>query len=373
MELNTTSAGQLPNTTTANPDTYAPIYALKILEVVYLSFITVIGTIGNLLVIFSIIYAKRVHKSGNLFIINLAVADLIVTGFYLPTVIANVIAGGNALPNAACQVAAYLITVSCVCSVSNLTCIAINRYLVIVHPCWYEAHYTKRKTFLAVLLVWIWSNFLTSPTLFGWSGLGYDPKMVGCAWDDQAAISYNATFMTLAVFAPLITICICYGRLYRCVRNRGRWIRSFAVSPSNVLRQAKERRSLQKEINLLKTLATALAFFILCWMPYAFSVTFDPKGIPHKSKQIVAWFGLSNSAVNFIVYGVMNTTYRKGYKNLLRLLCCCKKPTLSRLPSVFRHYNESRNNNEHASPHRANNSLPVGESNSNIHQYKGVS
>ena len=52
--------------------------AKEIVEVVFLFIATLVGTSGNLLVIFSIIYDKRVHRHGNVFIINLAVADLIV-------------------------------------------------------------------------------------------------------------------------------------------------------------------------------------------------------------------------------------------------------------------------------------------------------
>lgn len=74
-----TNAMVLMNLTTQRPDGYYPTESVRIFEICYLSFLTVVGTVGNLLVIFSIIYAKRVHKSGNLFIINLAFADLIVS------------------------------------------------------------------------------------------------------------------------------------------------------------------------------------------------------------------------------------------------------------------------------------------------------
>ena len=51
-----------------------------------------------------------------------------VTGLYLPTTIANVIVTTNALTEKGCQALAYLATVSCACSASNLACIAFNRW-----------------------------------------------------------------------------------------------------------------------------------------------------------------------------------------------------------------------------------------------------
>ena len=55
---------------------------LRTVELVYLIVLMVVGSLGNLLVISSIIHEKRVNKSGNIFIINLAVADLFVSLLY---------------------------------------------------------------------------------------------------------------------------------------------------------------------------------------------------------------------------------------------------------------------------------------------------
>lgn len=52
---------------------------LQVFEVTFLAVLAVTGTIGNLIVILSIIHAKLVHRNGNLFIINLALADLLVS------------------------------------------------------------------------------------------------------------------------------------------------------------------------------------------------------------------------------------------------------------------------------------------------------
>ena len=51
----------------------------KIFELVYLSLLALVGSVGNLIVIFSIILEKRIHAHGNIFIVNLAIADLLVS------------------------------------------------------------------------------------------------------------------------------------------------------------------------------------------------------------------------------------------------------------------------------------------------------
>ena len=51
------------------------------IEIVYLSIITVFGVLGNLVVISSILLERKLHKQANIFIVNLAVADFLVSKF----------------------------------------------------------------------------------------------------------------------------------------------------------------------------------------------------------------------------------------------------------------------------------------------------
>jgi len=151
-------------------------------DVLYLLVLCVVGTVGNLLLIFSIIHTRRVNKSGNILFIHLAGVDLLVscykpllfasnesivykidinksfcltlisnavqcdsfvktcaliqvvpwclqiTSFIIPIGIANLVSGKNVLSDRMCVAAGYILCLSCVCSVSTLACIAFNRY-----------------------------------------------------------------------------------------------------------------------------------------------------------------------------------------------------------------------------------------------------
>ena len=53
--------------------------AQQIVEIIFLISVTILGTFGNILVIASVSLEKNIHKNANVFIINLAVADFLVS------------------------------------------------------------------------------------------------------------------------------------------------------------------------------------------------------------------------------------------------------------------------------------------------------
>ena len=50
-------------------------------EVAYLTVLTVLGVLGNIMLIFSVLFEKKLHKNANIFIVNLAFADFLVSCF----------------------------------------------------------------------------------------------------------------------------------------------------------------------------------------------------------------------------------------------------------------------------------------------------
>ena len=53
----------------------------EIVDIAFLGFCAIVGSFGNLLVIFSLLNEKKVHKQANVFIVSLAAADLFVSKY----------------------------------------------------------------------------------------------------------------------------------------------------------------------------------------------------------------------------------------------------------------------------------------------------
>uniref|UniRef100_H2YXT3 G-protein coupled receptors family 1 profile domain-containing protein n=1 Tax=Ciona savignyi TaxID=51511 RepID=H2YXT3_CIOSA len=329
--INTTAVYE--TTTVINPNPWYGIYGIqRIVEIVYLCTVIMIGTLGNMLVICSIKFAKRTHLNGNIFIVNLAFADLLVTAILVPCVLANVIATQNTLPDAACRTVAFLMSAACACSIHNLAAIAFNRYWAIVRPCSYPHLFGKRNSRIMVCALWLWTGIPFIPAIL-LAAQPYDYHIMECLWDDQFSLPYTISLVAGLMVMPFIVICVCYARIYHIVKKRSKWLMEQGVMEGN---SSMTSVALNRDIKLLKTVAVIIAAYMLFWMPYGVTIIASKAYIPPLVKKIIGWMAFSNSAVNFIIYGAMNKSSRDGYRNFITYLLGCGpcKHTKSSTPNI---------------------------------------
>uniref|UniRef100_A0A1I8JCR4 G_PROTEIN_RECEP_F1_2 domain-containing protein n=1 Tax=Macrostomum lignano TaxID=282301 RepID=A0A1I8JCR4_9PLAT len=76
---------------------------------------------------------------------------------------------------------------------------------------------------------------------------------------------------------------------------------------------------MSKEWKALAPVLTAFIVFNLCWGPYSIHVYIDkfiePRRIPHK---VMTWLAVFNSTLNPIIYGVLNSNFRRSYARLIK-------------------------------------------------------
>lgn len=78
----------------------------------------------------------------------------------------------------------------------------------------------------------------------------------------------------------------------------------------------------KKELHLLKTIAVVIAVFLCCWTPYTILNllrAFKMVGNLNSMDTLTMWLGFANSAVNPVIYGVLNNQFKKAIKEIL---CC---------------------------------------------------
>jgi hypothetical protein len=90
-------------------------------------------------------------------------------------------------------------------------------------------------------------------------------------------------------------------------------------------KKSKTGKSRAEEIRLAMVLAIVVVIFVISWLPYCVSMLleiFATDEVHRGFHMTTILLGYCNSAVNPIIYGVLNKKFGDG---LRRLLCCCCK------------------------------------------------
>ncbi|XP_002737677.1 melatonin receptor type 1B-B-like [Saccoglossus kowalevskii] len=282
------------------------------------------GTCGNTLVLLTVIMNKKLHTVSNIFIVNLAVADIGVTSLVDAFTIVGIITSRQFLPpqTTLCAFVGSFCLICCSCSLWNIMAVGINRYIYICKSHLYRKIYTVPTTLAMAAAVWLSCFLLDFPNFVGWGDHGYDAKTMVCSYSRTASLSWLLFFVISAVLVPACIILYCYISVYLLVRNHG--LTFTGGFQRNTVRLKK------KDIQLMKTLFAIFLVFITCWVPYAIVVVADVNDTwPHYIHITVWIMAHGNSALDSILYGVMNKQFRDGYAVIISyIFCCCREAIL---------------------------------------------
>jgi len=93
-----------------------------------------VSLFANTLVCHVIRRHRRLHSVTNVFIANLAVSDIFITLVNIPFNVARHVTAGWALGQATCALANLALTAFVYVSTLTMTAMAVDRYVVILHP-----------------------------------------------------------------------------------------------------------------------------------------------------------------------------------------------------------------------------------------------
>ena len=254
----------------------------------------VFGTLGNLLVCVAVVKHSHLRRSSNYLLFSLAIADLIVTMVCEPLVVAilgkitffNDCAANLDLPYK------ILSRLSCSASVVHMAAISVDRFIAVVYPLRYRSIIDNYG--LKILLITSWGLPITVPILSAVIPASFPKAFLGLG---MFAISYVIVFLSYS----LIVISL--------VKNRKERIQLRARSSSDASQS-------RVEVRVASTLAIVIAIFTVSWFPLV--ATLFAAGKPLIKNQGIAhmWIrtlALSNSAMNFVIYGSRIRNFYEAY------------------------------------------------------------
>lgn len=311
------------NVSANDTDIYIPSMG-KYIVVVIFSFLSIIGTFGNLLIIGAFITERTLRRRHNAFVLNLAVADLLVTAIHMPSAVVTYWYEENVFDGFGCQALGFLQVISAGVSMHSLMLIAANRYIFVCKHKQYNTSCTWKMIAISIASVWIFSSLVYAlPPLVGWSRYGFDPKSQDCIYDRKAAYgSYNIYGATSILAIPFSIACFCYLSIFRALRqNKLALLRHKTVSMAT---GETANQISKKDIRVAGMMFIVMLSFIICWIPYGGLVIFDGyhDNASASTYLVVAWLAMFNSCVNSWIYGVADKNFQRGY---IKILCLNKK------------------------------------------------
>nr|XP_055064245.1 leukotriene B4 receptor 1 [Misgurnus anguillicaudatus] len=207
-----------------------------------------VGTPGNLLVVWTILKYVKQHSHTVQLIIHLAVADLLVL-ITLPLWIYS-LAHSWVFGEAACKAMVYMINVCMYSSVFLITIMSVERFLAVRYPL--KMLYWQKRTSLSKILAvtWILSFVLGIPVILTQYVDEDDHGGKHCLYRDYSSVSFEVFCMcletVLGFIIPFIILAICYCQV------------------ATQLRKVRFRNK-RKSVFLIGGVVVA---FILCWLPH---------------------------------------------------------------------------------------------------------
>ncbi|XP_027499393.1 alpha-1B adrenergic receptor [Corapipo altera] len=356
------------NETATNLDSPALATSRAIIVGLILGAFILFAIIGNILVILSVACNRHLRIPTNYFIINLAIADLLLSFTVLPFSATLEVLGYWVLGRIFCDIWAAVDVLCCTASILSLCAISIDRYIGVRYSLQYPTLVTRRRAILALLGVWILSMVISIGPLLGWKEPA--PKD-----DKECRITeepFYALFSSLGSFyIPLIVILVMYCRVYivakRTTKNlEAGMMKEMSNSKELTLRihyknvhedtlnntKSKghnPRNSLafkllkfSREKKAAKTLGIVVGMFILCWLPFFIVLPlgslFSALKPPETIFKVIFWLGYFNSCLNPIIYPCSSKEFKRAFIQILKCQCHRRKQ-LGWWPYSYRNWN----------------------------------
>ncbi|XP_041758032.1 melatonin receptor type 1A-like [Coregonus clupeaformis] len=274
----------------------------------------VVDILGNLLVILSVFRNRKLRKAGNAFVVSLALADLVVAIYPYPLVLTAIFHNGWIAGYIHCQISGFLMGLSVIGSIFNITGIAINRYCYICHSLKYDKLFSNKNTVCYVILVWALTVLAVVPNWFVES-LQYDPRVYSCTFAQSVSSLYTITVVVVHFILPISIVTYCYLRIWILVLQVRR-----RVKPDT------RPKIKPHDFRIFLTMFVVFVLFAVCWAPLNFiglAVAINPRlglNIPEwlfTASYFMAYF---NSCLNAVIYGVLNHNFRKEYKRIVLII-----------------------------------------------------
>uniref|UniRef100_A0A2K6EU25 Neuropeptide FF receptor 2 n=1 Tax=Propithecus coquereli TaxID=379532 RepID=A0A2K6EU25_PROCO len=262
--------------------------------------------VGNTVVCFIVTRNKHMHTVTNLFILNLAISDLLVGIFCMPiTLLDNIIA-----------------------------------FRCVVYP--FKSKLTIKTALVVIVVIWVLAITIMSPSAVmlhvqeekyyrvRLSSQNRSSPVYWCRedWPNRDMRKVYTTVLFASIYlAPLSLIVAMYARIGVSLCRTG-------VPPTGRQSQEQWHVASRRKQRVVKMLLIVALLFILSWLPlWTLMMLSDYADLSPNELRVINiyiypfahWLAFGNSSVNPIIYGFFNENFRRGFQDAFQLQLCQRK------------------------------------------------
>ncbi|XP_076618082.1 RYamide receptor [Colletes latitarsis] len=282
--------------------------------------ISILAIMGNFLIMWIIATTRHMQSVTNIFIGNLALADVVIALFVIPFQFQAALLQRWNLPYFMCPFCTFVQTLSVNVSIFTLTAIAIDRHRAILKPL--RAKPSKLTAKKIIVGIWVLAASLAVPT-----AIAHRVTMIRNNQSDVGELKpycrdiniskplmtlYTGTLIVLQYLIPLSIISYVYARVVLKLWGN--------KAPGNA-EDSRDANLLRNKMRVIKMLIIIVTLFAICWLPQQMYSIFQylfPKITQYENIHYIwfflHWLAMSNSCYNPFIYGIYNKKFKMEIK-----------------------------------------------------------
>ncbi|XP_050677747.1 parapinopsin-like [Leptidea sinapis] len=265
------------------------------------------GFFLNLMVILLMFKDRQLWTPLNIILFNLVCSDFSVSVLGNPLTLISALFHRWIFGRTMCVVYGFFMALLGITSITTLTVISFERYLMVTRPL-STRHLSSKSAGLAIVFIWTYSLALTTPPLMGWGNYVNEAANISCSvnWHEQSmnTLTYILFLFAMGQIVPLAVIIFSYV---------------------NIIKTMKRNSQRLGKVSRAEARATAMVFvmiiaFTVAWTPYsvfALMEQFAAKGIITPGAGVIpALVAKSSICYDPLIYVGMNTQFRQSIRKI---------------------------------------------------------
>ena len=276
--------------------------------------------IGNSLVCIAAYRNSNLRSTTNLYIIALAVSDLLCGTVDMTLASATLIIGRWVFGDPLCQFQGFVGMFTSNVTPATLGLTAINRYVKIVKTSHYKKIFSPRRSKIWLSCLWLFlALYLLIVRVTNWANIDFIQSYAVCSFDYLTIESQIVHYCITVGLLFVLPLCVGIFSYYKIFLKTNGHQHNVISSLQNRSENGSVTNSV-REIKLTRMLFLVTTGFLCCWIPmwvFVLWFRFSPETSSRITVLLAAFFIYLSASVNPIIYAFTNGEFRREFRKLL--------------------------------------------------------